>query len=566
MTTGTVKLPHRALSGTELRNRSWGLISRANLDYAPKYIGITDEFNHLARAIDGLIRTPMGYYRLAEDTRDGTRVLLHSYERDQLTGIEQDGKILLAESATDIYGVTARSDVGGAIFRDDMNHDIRYLETCFQKDLNLHAQETVKLTANPMRPDRRAVMLANGHAAFGIYEMADGRWKVRVYANLRKSWDRTAQFVQADPQAEKGWLKRFFTLSRDLQEFDRYEDAFQYVRRFWKNESTLLFKGKTALADPSKFSGWERIRASLLTTALHFRESKAYRDWGRSIGLALGFGFVSTVLSGTPLLGAFLGLGTGAVWAVAEKSTEAAIVKYRSRKIEQSDQQQLDSLRPYFEQNKIGNYLRQDEANERRFRKKLRPDALPHLRLLNQAEADMNYDDGPIAPPVNILKDFERLSSAPYRYFGAQFDATHADKGVLACIFPNGLLSVIHVEKETRATRHYLMYSERFNAFDKDAAKKHLDPALTQLPADGPIHKITHRGGKDFRYVPMNGEEFIAALMAKVGPEAKDFRFFGFALTDLFNVGAAGNIEPKAKEALPVTSWLGQKPEGVRYG
>lgn len=566
MTIQNEKKPHRALSGTELRNRSWGLINRANLDYAPKYIGISEEFNHHSRAIDGLIRTPMGYYRLAEDTRDGTRILLHSYERDQLTGIEQDGKIVLGPGAYDIYGVTARSDVRGAIFRDDMNHDNRYLEMCFQKDLNLHAQETVKLTASPIRPDLRSIMLANGHAAFGIYEMPDGRWKVRVYANLRKSWDRAAQFVQADAHAHTGWLSKFFTLSRDLQDFDQYEDAFQYVRRFWKNESTLLFKGKAALADPSKFTGFEKVRAHLLAGAAYFIDEKMYRDWRRALAVGVVTGFVSTLVSGVPLVGAALGLGMGFAWTAVGKSVETALAVFENKKVLAADQQEFESLRPYFEQNRIGNYLRQEETNMRRFRKKLEPGVLPHLRLLSHAEADMNYDDGPVAPPDNILKDFERLSSAPYRYFGAQFDATHADNGVLACIFPNGLLSVIQVDKGTRATRHYVMYSERFNAFDKDAARKHLDPQLTELPAAGPIHKITHMQGRDFRYVPLTGTEFIADLMAKIGPEAKDLRVFGFTITDLFNVEAVPDLKPKAKDTLPVTHWLGQKPEGVRYG
>ncbi len=509
----------RILSGTELRNRSWGMISRAHLDYAPKYIGLTENFSHIFRAIDGLIRTPMGYYRLAENTRDGTRILLHSYERDQLTGIERDGKIVLAESATDIYGVSARNDIRGTIFRKDMHDDIQYLELCLQKDLNLHAQETIRLTANPSMPEQRIVTLANGHAAFGIYETEQGRWKVRVHSNLRKSWDRAASFVLAGSDVNKNFTSRLFTLSRDLQEFDSYEDAFQYVRRFWKNESALLFKGKTALADPSKYTGFERIKARLLSTALHFFENKTYRDWSVAVSLGVGFGFLSTVAGGAPVWGALLGLGAGAAWAFAEKGAEAALFLYLS--------------------------------------KKMQPDTIPRLRLLSQQEASINYDDGQTAPPVNPLKDFERLSSAPYRYFGAQFDATHAGKNTLACIFPNGLLSLVHIDGAT--TRHYVTYSERFNAFARNADKKHLDPKLTHLPGEGPIHKITHIQGKDFRYASMTGREFLADLMDKAGPEVKNFRVFGFTLDDIFNVEAAEDIAPAAKEAAPVAQMIGQQ-------
>src|SRR5688500_16127860 len=133
------------LSGTAIRDRSWRLINAANLDYAPKFIG---EPWSAAKAdsmpaVDGLIRTPMGYYRLAEDMRDGTHVLLHSYEIDQLTGVRDGNRVRLADMPAgdyDIYGVTAR-DVHGSLFRDDMLHDIRVMERAFQKDLNLHMQD-----------------------------------------------------------------------------------------------------------------------------------------------------------------------------------------------------------------------------------------------------------------------------------------------------------------------------------------------------------------------------------------------------------------------------------------
>jgi len=544
-----------ALSGTDLRNRSWGIINRANFDYAPKYIGITDTFNEASRAADGLIRTPLGYYRLAEDMRDGTRILLHSYERGQLTGIERDGKIMLDPDATDIYAVTARRDVRGSIFRDDMHHDNRHMETWFQKDLNLHVDEVLGADG------RRTVRLANSHAAFGIYEMADGRWKVRLYINLRKSWDKAAQFAQADTNANNSLLAKLSTLSRDMGVFANYEDAFQHVRKFWKNESSLVFKGLSSLEDPSTFSGFERFKTMLLSSALHFMDSKAYRDWRRSILLGVAVGFVSTLVSGTPLLGAALGLGSGFTWSVIGKVVESAVTSIENKKLEKTDQKQFESLRPYFEQNMVDRYLLQDPATERRFRKKIDPSHVPHLRLLNQLESDMNYDDGASSTPDNPLTDFERLSTAPHRYFGAQFDATHADRGVLVCIYPNGLLSVIQIDKDTRETRHYLTYNERFNAFAKDADKKHLDPRLTHLPEAGPIHKITHGMGRGFGYASLTREEFMACLMDKAGPEAKDFRAFGFSLADLFSVKAGEPIEPKGKETVPVRQLMMMRRE-----
>lgn len=160
---------------------------------------------------------------------------------------QADGQVRPGEKAWQgIYGVTARKGVRGAIFRDDMGHDIRFLERCFQSDLNLHAEEVTKPGG------MRAVRLSNGHASFGIYEGADGRWTVRLYHNLRKSWDRAGRFVLAQEQAPGGLKGKFAAVSRTLKTCGSYDEAFQYVRRFWRNESMRLFKGKSGLADRSK--------------------------------------------------------------------------------------------------------------------------------------------------------------------------------------------------------------------------------------------------------------------------------------------------------------------------
>jgi len=551
----TEKLPPKARSGAELRDRSWGLINRANLDYAPKFIGTTDPANKEYRAIDGLIRTPMGYYRLAEDMRDGTRILLHSYERDQLTGVDKGrGKIGLAPGATDVYGVTARKDVRGRIFRDDMNHDNRFLETSLQKNLNLHTDEIVTPSG------RRTVRLANGAAAFGIYEMPNGRWQVKLFINLRKSWDKAALFAQADTNAKQGFFSNLFTMSRELKSFKSYEEAFQYVRKFWKTEATLTFRGQSSLTDPSTFPAKDRLKATILTAAMHFIDSKSYRDWKRSLLVGLVFGAGGFIFSGgMTTIAVAAGLVTTLGLTTVEKITESVFAALEAKKEKKTDDDELEALRPYLEKNDIARYLSKDENNERRFRKKIDPSVMQNLRLLNQNEADMNFDDGPLAPAANPLKDVERLSSAPYRYFGAQFDATHAEKGVLACIFPNGLLSVIQIDKDTRATRHYVTFSQRFNSLREGAPKKHLDPNLTTLPGKGPIHKITHYQGKHFGYVSLSEQEFMADLMAKVGPEAKDYRVFGLPLTDIFNVKGAEAIEPKSKDTTPVLQLIEQQ-------
>jgi hypothetical protein len=530
-------------SGIELRDRSWSLVNHAHLDYAPKYISESREKNLRAsqvNPIDGLIRTPMGYYRLAEDTRDGTRVLLHSYEKRQLQGRRKRGGIFVPDIDNknyDVYGVTARKGVRGAIFRDDMQHDIRYLERSFQKDLNLHVEEIKISSEDKDSKPRKLIKFANGQVAFSVYEDVNNKWKVRAYNNLRRNWDKTDSFSDSVGDENKGIFAKFLSHGIDVNEFDTYNDALQYVQRYWNTAALRLFKGKELLSDSKDF----KTKAS--TFLLKLKDNKVYRDWGVAIPVGVGVGFVSTLASGVPFIGAAIGLVSGTAWALGAKTVESVISHHVRKIARKKESEEFESLKPYFEKNVIAPYLENNELNQKRFRKKIDPELFQHLRFLNHDEASMNYDDGYYTTAENPIRDFERLSTAPYRYFGAMHDASHYKKGLLTSMFPNGLISLTHVDKDNRITRHYITLKEEFNQIKGD--KKHLDSKLERLPGEGPIHKITHRDGQDFRYVSLSEEEFMADLMDKVGNAAKRYRAFGMPLTRLFNVKSAAKITPK---------------------
>jgi hypothetical protein len=562
MNESKTKAETKTLTGTDLRNRSWRLINSAQLDYKPKYIGVDrkdPDSSEDVPCIDGLIRTPFGYYRLAEDTRDGARILLHSYEKEQLIGEKRGGVVVipsLDQKDYDIYGVTARQNVRGAIFREDMQHDSRYLSQCFQKDLNLHSEDISPKVKNENEKPLKAVKLANGRAAFGIFETKDNKWSVRAYDNLRKEWDKTGRFTFVD-QNGSGSL---FSVSEDLKDFDQYEDALKYVRRFWNIASLKLFRGQSLPFETNNQKGIKGFKARAMKTVFGFWDQKKYRDWGVAVPIGISAGFFSTLVSGTPIFGALLGLGTTAAWALGAKAVENVVSSRLKKGREEKDNEEYQKLAPYFEKNNVNEYLDTGVENKLRFRKKLNPEALPHLRLLNHDEADMNYDDGDYTPLYNPMKDFERVATAPYRYFGAIFDTTHHEKGVLTAIFPNGLVKLTHVDLDTRDTRHYLTYRSDFNEIKGN--RKHLDPKLTKLPGDGPIHKVTHCKGKDFRYASLTEDEFIADAMDKIGYEFKDYKAFGMKITDLFNAKSSQKIEPKAVEGMAVDQVTAKvKPE-----
>lgn len=540
------------LSGDQLRDRTWRLLNASSGDFAPKYIGTA--FNPKTAGqpkpnTDGLIRTPNGYYRLAEDIRDGTRVLLHSYEREQLVGARQkDGSLKLPkleEKDYDVYGVTARQNVDGSIFRDDMTQDMRYLHDIFSRDMNLHSEEIRKGAGTDEQS--HIVKFVNGKFGLALFEKDDGTWIVREYSNLRSKWDEASQFVNVDTKAPGHFWNRWLSLGKDIREFDNYKDAFEYVRRYNNTASRLRFKGKPLNDGPKTFKG------KVVREVMDFFEQKKYRDWGIATAVGVVIGTVSAIVSGVPLIGAMAGIGVTARWVLSGKAIENTLYNMWKRKAEANDKKAIERLKPHTQKNLIENYLKPGPDNANRARQKIDSEAIEHLRLLNHDESQMNYDDGSFAPIDNPNRDLESLTSAANRYFGAVFDTTHADRGLLTAIYPNGLISITQVDVKTRATRSYQTYRNDFNLIAKDnQAGKHLDPGLTSLPSDGPVHKITHYQGRDFRYVATDERGLIADLMHRIGDDAKDFRAFGMPLTELFNISDAQNITAKPAHGAPI--------------
>lgn len=544
-------------TGQELRERSWDLLNAAGLDYSPKYITLKDEFNKAA-PIDGLIRTTRGYYRLAEDMRDGTRVLLHSYERDQLTGVEKNGKVMLGDDATDVYGIAARQSKRGPLFRYLMERDVWELSNIFQQDLNLHAEEMMIPSETPGMPDRRKIKLANKLVAYGIVETDEGKWKVRFYNNLRSKWSDNAGFTITSSESNGAFTPYSYLLDKDnnVKEYDSLSEAVKDVRKRWKIESLKVFRGENLISNNS-LSKVEKTRNNVLAWWMQINDKKIVRDWTRALSVGVAVGIVSTIVTGTPVAGAIMGAGSIFGWGFISKSLETATASFQSWLLKNADEKKEQSTMLKEDIEHINDYLLKDDYSGNRNRKKLSEESYKHLRLLSIEEADMIHDDRIAAPPDNDLRDYERLTTASHRYFGAQFDATYDDleDGIIVATYPNGLVSLTHVEKDTRATRHYLMYNKDLNLFGEGEAFKHLDPELTQLPAKGEVHKITHRQGRDFRYTPMSCDEFMSDLSAKLGKNAQDLTAFGMPLRDLFNCHACHGIHPQEKPALPVEQW-----------
>ncbi|MCK5373995.1 MAG: hypothetical protein KAJ40_01795 [Alphaproteobacteria bacterium] len=558
------------LTGKELRDRSWYMILQTYLDFAPKYIGSKNISNGKKDPVDGVIYTAAGYYRLAEycnredeqDSLNGKRLLLHSFSRRQLTGVKKDGQVVPCEDeekGRDLYGVSAReSNVRGNVFREDMHRNILLMEKYFKKDLNLHFDEwEVPISKNGSdgeKETRRVVKFANGQVAIGLFEMEDHTWKCRIYSNLHREGDIRSQFADIDSRPP-GILGKLFSTSKEIKDFDNYDEAFDYVCRYWNIAARKLFSGNTKLIDTEGLKGLSLLKAKLADSVLSFFEEKKHRKLGNALFCGVGFAIVSTFLSGAALLGGGLVLGT--IIATLYSETTEAVFSYITapwfKLWDSAELKKQEASRPYDEKDLISEYLVPDENNKRRMCKKLDPKIVQHLHFLDQEEADMNYDDGPLSSPDSPLENFERLLTAPFHIFGAVFDTRYVEDGILVARYPNGLISIMQIDKEKRAVRDYLMYRKSFDEFKDKNAKRAINANLNNLPGKGSVHKFTHEKGKDLRYVSMDEKKFLGDLMTRIGEDkVEDFPALGMNLAELFQTKSDGGIQPKEVPGIPV--------------
>ena len=552
-------------SGTDLRDLSSRFIRAAHIDFHPAYITDIDNKDN---PINGLIRTHVGYFRLFQDDKSGKTLLLHSFSREALTGERnKKGNVRLSKSANndyDIYVVSARGDISGKMFRRDMNEHIDKLERQFKGDVNLHVREITEDENG--KTELKAVQFANKSTGFLLYEDAKDKWHLRTYFNIRAGWDKTGRFAEVDFRPP-GFFRRFFSLSREEASFDTLDDGLQHLRRLWMLAAVKRFKGRTSPVDVMGLKGFHGFKVGLATKWADFIENRRYKEWGIALAVGVGTGVFGLGFLDFSSIGAFAtAVGGIAAGSVASKALEKYYHNKSVEKLAAKDELKAEALKSIFDQEFTREFIAALPGNEERLNRKISPLIVPSLRALDHTASDMNYDNGEFSAPENPMKDIERLCTAPFHYYGALFDIPHYREengkiieGVLVGAYPNGLLSIVHIDLKTRATRYYFTHRAEFDIMGA-GKKADADAALSTLPGgDAKVHKITHRGGKNFRYVAMNEQDFLADLMFKAGPQVKDYHAFGLTLSQLFNVQGADKIVPKATETEAVPGTRKQK-------
>jgi len=486
-------------SSAALRDRLINIVRNADLDFAPEYIAaLPSETDPRKKAMDGVIRTTIGYFRLADDAENKTRVLLFSTDPENLRGAwQEDGTLRLPENpetgkiTDDVYVVSAReAQVDGARFRQDMTEFEQNFKRNTLFDLNL-AMEDMTPAPTPKEdgsaPDTplRVYKMTNSKVALGLFETPEGKWRMRLYSNMRGDQDETGSFVEIEESIPDGFIgNRVFTAGQDYKkEFDHFGEALDAAKRYWHLSAMRMWKGRPMLSElePPKFS----VRAArnfAEKQILSFLDQKKHRAFGITI-------LATLVTSAGAIFGGTVGLiGVGGLIAggLAVKAAEDYWTDWVNDLRKKHDMKQTNDKKPVSDRSLSENYTDPAPENDKRLCKKLKQDVLPRLSLLSYHDSHINYDNGGTVSPNRQDWEAQVLMTMPHRVFANI--TVPLDDNTAVTHYPNGILSLTHVDFDTKKTTNFIAYNPDL-AVSKSAP---LQNGLRRLLSDGKICEISY--------------------------------------------------------------------------
>lgn len=486
-------------SSAALRDRLINIVRNADLDFAPEYIAADpSETDPRKKAMDGVIRTAIGYFRLAADDANKTRILLFSTDPENLRGAwNDDGTLRLPENpetgkiTDDVYVVSAReAQVDGARFRQDMTEFEQNFKRNTLFDLNLAMEDMTPPPAEKedgSTPDKplRVYKMTNSKVALGLFETPEGKWRMRLYSNLRGDWDETGSFVEIEENIPEGFMgNRVFTTGQDYKkEFDNFGEVLDAAKRYWHLSAMRMWRGRPMLSelDPPKFST-RAVRNFTEKQMLSFLDQKKYRAFGITV-LATLVTSAGAIFGGAVGLIGVAGLIAG---ALAVKAAEDYWTDWVNDLRKKHDMKQTNGKKPVSERDLSADYTDPAPENDRRLCKKLKADILPCLRLLNYGDSHINYDNGATVSPNRRDWEAQVLMTMPHRVFANI--TVPLDDNTAVTHYPNGILSLTHVDFDTKKSTSFVAYNPAL-AVSKTAP---LQNGLRRLLADNNICEISY--------------------------------------------------------------------------
>ncbi len=408
--------------------------------YATKDAEANKEELKKALLTDGLVRFGSGYFRLTEDPENGNRVLLFSFNPDDLRGELDDKANVKINKNSEVFYVSSHAQgTSGETFYEDMTQ----FKTGLQKAVlsNLSLSGSIAQTDGDQPTE---IELTNGRINIAISEC-----DIKLSGNILGDIDPTGTFIkEADG-------------SFHVRNTDSIYDNLQLVQRYWAQAAKKQLHGELLFErDPKKWvknlrsdiankfnagmsnivdGGWTAYLSLAIIgvgvrTAGFVLEGISWDNAGKfatqvSIGIATLFGT-------KPLSDMYFAPWLSKVFGVKEKQIQGQLVN--------------TSAAPDL----ANKYLENTPENKIRTLKTVDPESLKRLNLLSYNESGMNYDEN----QNNCVTDDptannEVLNNDIIRRAGTILIKT-GDQDLLA-LMPSGLIRSSHVDSETGDVKNY---------------------------------------------------------------------------------------------------------------
>lgn len=493
-------------ANAEIARRAISVLNKADGHFLIKHLvdpeGVLGEITTTG-SIDGLIRAKNGYFRMAEDTETGNRLLLFSYEGERLRAPTNEDNQQILSSFKRVYIVDAfEPDVSPYSINASMATFMRDLRSNTLHALTLYASE-IPIESNGIEA-KRCIKYTNGRIAYGLFEMDNGEWSVWLFPGVHYTHDTEGKFVETRETPPKGFIGRAFCLAKEQypdkgkRNFSNLEEATQFVTKDWQQRARLIFNGKDPLHKQSiNSSVFLRTKLAMVRTIRErFGRSKL-----RSLGVALLVGGGLSLLEKEfSLRSALAGLMTFGITEVLTSTfNDWATEKWEEYQAHEDRTQRL-KIKPIEIRSLVEDYLLDTKDNRHKLLKNIDPEKVTgRIKLLSTDESGIRELDAPVTAGYHPEWDMEWLcNSTEGLYAGLKYVIN--DHTVMAR-FPNGLSYLISNLEEPAETHIFVTYRK-----EHDAGAPLHSAIREKLEAGDIRHIILRKGVDSYRNYERNGE------------------------------------------------------------
>ena len=462
-----------------------------------RYIGTPVGYENHKLPHDGLVRAPIGFYRLAEDTENGNRVLLFSNEPESLAGQNngQETRRLSSDMEHSVYVIAARENIRDTRWvqeeiikhqNDLQNWRLKHLNLYVESE-NMRADEDIQQeAADTAKPDPKAcqvIKMSNSNVGYGLFEQEDGSWNVSLYAGDAPNTEEAQHFVAV---SDDPTFDNFFALRHDMGNFETLDDANRLVAHDFQKRAYRLWNGQAPV------SASDSPRLALQRRLINLLKAPAQKGWLFKASVPLfaaaavgGIGFLMTggAIAATGAAAAISGLATAGLGLAANHFAEQVVEQGLKKLVSEKSQEEKNKTLPKHERKKAFEYT---QEIGQRLSPRLSADKAGNLRPLNDREAG-------IRPPLSAPSLFMSDHYAEEWLFGGLSGAFGAivfpvNEHSFSVQYPNGIVSLYNTEKRSVHVR--MRPDLRVRHPDDDVPDPPLPQRVAEMLKDGEIVRV----------------------------------------------------------------------------